>query len=1023
MIFKLPISSLFLLLFNSILIFANLGNEWIDYDKDYYKFQSDYQGLIRIDFESLVTAGIDLNGADFKIFTSGKQIPIFVKTDGLFSSGDYIEFFARPNDGELDQLLFEQESDHANPEKSLFDDARVYFLVSDQTGEHLRINNVSNETDGPLPSKEEFFYYTSRNNLFTSFHSGEPHLFANTQSFPGDFTTGEGWLSSIINSSFDFNVKVPTPEIYLPELEEENVEIFSRLVGRNHSIGVIKDKEIEISINEQAYIHDKFNRYSIADFSFNVRPSELETEPDFSGIPQTRLVYKGFDGSVGAWSYNTSFSIAYVYIKYPRTFNFENQSSFLFDLDLMEDRYIEIENFNQDGNLVLYNLDSKKRIIPTIENNLLQFHLPAELNGLDFERQFYLCNTEEELLNIETFEKINFTNFLLENQQADFIILSEDGLINDQSDVLKGYAAYRSSDLGGNHKAKVFSINEMYDQFAWGIDKHPLAIKNFLSMAIEEWDIEPEYLLLVGKSISYDAYRFLPELKEQCLVPSFGNVPSDCILSSPNSTDYRPRLATGRLPVQSVDQLIAYFNKLKEYEQVFNDAACDPESRRWMRSALHIAKGWGADQTVSFQDNLDEYIPLIQNPPAEMILSNTLNDDYGQPDLGQEETFYPSPQFTDEMENGINLINYFGHGIGNYWQFDINPDPSVYSNQGKYPFILSNACSVGQIHQTPGNETMVEDYVLAPEAGAIGFLASTALSSALYVDLFSTNLLENLMDVHYGESIAKSIQQTVHDLYIPNDDGIRKVCTEFVYVGDPAVKLYQWDQAELFMPSNTFEIGPDTLSYETENINISFSAQNMGKGLSNPISVGLYQTDSLGNEQLVWSDLITPSIDLESYQRSIPLPASNRFEGESKFTIYLDFLNEQNEKCEDDNFLFREIYLKACTIDCPIDTMAIDTMMVDTIMTDTNVTALQILQESTILSIYPNPAQQFVHFQCSTPMQIIRIRNAEGTVLKQVAFEMGKNHWINLNNFKPGTYFAEILTDIKTFNRKIVVIR
>ena len=69
------------------------------------------------------------------------------------------------------------------------------------------------------------------------------------------------------------------------------------------------------------------------------------------------------------------------------------------------------------------------------------------------------------------------------------------------------YRAYRSSSAGGGFNAKVYDIDQMTDQFAYGIKKHPLAIKDFIQFAKNTFSPSPQYVFLIGKGITYDQYR------------------------------------------------------------------------------------------------------------------------------------------------------------------------------------------------------------------------------------------------------------------------------------------------------------------------------------------------------------------------------------------------------------------------------------------------------------------------------------------------------------------------------------
>ena len=50
---------------------------------------------------------------------------------------------------------------------------------------------------------------------------------------------------------------------------------------------------------------------------------------------------------------------------------------------------------------------------------------------------------------------------------------------------VSNYAAYRASAAGGSFKPVIADIDELVDQFAFGIKKHPLSIKNFLGFALD----------------------------------------------------------------------------------------------------------------------------------------------------------------------------------------------------------------------------------------------------------------------------------------------------------------------------------------------------------------------------------------------------------------------------------------------------------------------------------------------------------------------------------------------------------
>src|SRR6476620_5361314 len=84
------------------------GNEWINYSINYYKFKVGKTSLYRIPYTVLTSMGIpanELKGTDFKLFRNGKEVPLYVTTNGQFSASDYIEFYGEKNDGKPDSSL------------------------------------------------------------------------------------------------------------------------------------------------------------------------------------------------------------------------------------------------------------------------------------------------------------------------------------------------------------------------------------------------------------------------------------------------------------------------------------------------------------------------------------------------------------------------------------------------------------------------------------------------------------------------------------------------------------------------------------------------------------------------------------------------------------------------------------------------------------------------------------------------------------------------------------------------------
>ncbi|MBL4624660.1 MAG: hypothetical protein JKY42_05925, partial [Flavobacteriales bacterium] len=110
------------------------------------------------------------------------------------------------------------------------------------------------------------------------------------------------------------------------------------------------------------------------------------------------------------------------------------------------------------------------------------------------------------------------------------------------------YAGYRSSDNGGNHDTLVAMIDELYDQFAYGVHKHPLSIRGFSDYLLDNLTTPPAHLFLVGKSIVYTTSRNTPSHYNQNIVPTIGYPATDNLFTAGlNGTTFESAIPTGRL--------------------------------------------------------------------------------------------------------------------------------------------------------------------------------------------------------------------------------------------------------------------------------------------------------------------------------------------------------------------------------------------------------------------------------------------------------------------------------------------
>src|SRR5205809_722806 len=84
------------------------NNEWIDYNKTYYKFKIGANGLYRISQSTLNSIGLGSTDAqNFQLWRNGQEITLYTSVaTGPLGASDYLEFWGEMNDGKPDKQLY-----------------------------------------------------------------------------------------------------------------------------------------------------------------------------------------------------------------------------------------------------------------------------------------------------------------------------------------------------------------------------------------------------------------------------------------------------------------------------------------------------------------------------------------------------------------------------------------------------------------------------------------------------------------------------------------------------------------------------------------------------------------------------------------------------------------------------------------------------------------------------------------------------------------------------------------------------
>jgi hypothetical protein len=352
---------------------------------------------------------------------------------------------------------------------------------------------------------------------------------------------------------------------------------------------------------------------------------------------------------------------------------------------------------------------------------------------------------------------------------------------------LQAYASYRATAAGGSFDTLVLRMEDLYDQFAFG-ERTPWALHAFLKFY---WPIHrPQYLLLAGRSIAPFAqawkentsvfYRNAPQSFEfQDLVPAAGFPASDSYFVKGLQPE-EPELsamAVGRIPSKSSQDLSNYLDKVIEQES-------------WRvkspQRILHLVGGMNPAELDRHDSYLAGFATLARSGLPEVEVTTYKKDttaEVQQIDLSKD------------LNAGVSLITYFGHGSlsSNELDFGYVSDPSFgYANTGKYPMLLINGCEYSNAFGPSYSQG--EDWLLAPQKGAIGVLSTSSLGVDLLLKRYTEIWYKQLFAVESAAnplSLGDVMLRTEREFllrYGSSPENLTQL-SQYLLLGDPAVRI------------------------------------------------------------------------------------------------------------------------------------------------------------------------------------------------------------------------------------------
>ncbi|MBI3509250.1 MAG: hypothetical protein HY064_01200 [Bacteroidetes bacterium] len=874
--------TLFILLFSVCSVSAQTyGNEWINYSQKYLKVKIVWDGIYRIDSTTMANAvaatGNSLAAIDprnFQVFYNGTEQYIWVEgdTDGVFNSGDYLEFFGKRNDGTNDTSIYGGASNQLDPFYSLYNDTSVYFITWNSSITNRRFT---------APVDTNFSAYTP-SNYFTDeeIYAGNSEYLDGVEDPNGVtdplFLDGEGYY----NTTFYYgqSAAIPLNSQHAWNLGP-NATVEMKVGSASNDWSTPNDNELQINFPALGSPFDTvYDGYSVWKKYFSFNPSTLSSSTTNFTVSSINSVASVSSGRTG---------VAYVDLKYPHTFDMEGRiifEGFLPDNMSGPKALVPMTNMGGSGTVRFYDLFNHQRI-DAVNNSGTYSVLVANGNGSE---KPFVAAPNSGAVFISSITAVNgngsFVDYSLSAADSVYIIITNYSLWN----AADQYRTYRAG-AGGAHNVVMANVSDLYDQFGYGVAGSPLGMRRFCDFLIHNYPSPPQDLLLIGKSMSMEIQR-INGYFQQSLVPTFGYPSSDNMITAGlNGTRYEPAIATGRIAARDSASVNMYLQKVIQYE---SNTPAD-----WMKYVLHFGGGTTTGEQQQFATYLAAYADTITDTLFGGIVQTYLKTSTAPIQINQSDTL------RQRIEDGVSIMTFFGHASGTGFDQSID-DPSTYNNNGKYPLVIANSCFAGDIHQPTISSS--EAFTFLDHKGTIGYIATVSIGISTFLDVYSRRLYEAIGKTEYGQPIGKCMQWTVNNAENNYTDGVslRTTLLNMTLQGDPAVVINSFPK-------------PD---YEITNANVWFDQ------LTQPDSVYVYaQITNIGrainDSFIVEMKRRFPNGDTVSYFQQIAAPKfrdtimfripvdNSRGVGLNTIKITVDFFGHIDEMREDNNTTIPDVDL------------------------------------------------------------------------------------------------------------------
>ena len=737
---------------------------------NWYKFSVDTTGVFKIDISLLQKMGINtanLNPRNIKIYGNGgamlpqrnsdfrfddlQENAIYVEgeSDGVFNPQDFILFYAKgPHDWVLNPSL-----ETANHRQNIFSDKAYYFLtIAQSSGKRILVapNNTGSVSKTVNNFDDFVFYEKETRNLFA----------AGTQWFGEDFS-----VENIQNFKLDF------------KSIDTNYPIKIKVGGA--AISALSST-MDVKVNTQ-------NAFSISYPSVTSGSLTLGY-PNFNSS-SVRLNSSNIDVSI---TYNNNGNPgAKAYLDY-----IEITGKKQLIADGKQFSFRSFEAFKTNGTIE-YQIQNATNISQLWD--VTDFINPKRISNLSngsnftFKANGGILNEYITLNQSDYFTPEVEGSSLVKNQNLhglkdiNYIVITNDEL----SGQAQRLADYHQTNSGLT--TRVIQLSEIYNEFGSG-SPDITAIRDFIKRVYTtntNATNKLKYVCFFGDS-SYDYKDRITDNNN--IVPVFQSSQSFNLATSYVTDDYFVMLdpneglmftsdtvdvASGRIPVSTVQQATEVVDKILSY---YNAASFGD----WRNTITLIADDIDETSDITLQSGVEKIADSIKKNNPIFNVNKIYADAYKQETSSGGER-YPQVKlaFTNAIEKGSLIVDYFGHGgedgLASERILEV-PQIQSFNNPKTLPLFITVTCEFSRF-DNPLRVTAGELTFWNKNGGAASLITTTRQIFISVGQNFNERLLKILLQFNNENvSISESLMETKNGFF-----SFQKF---FVYyLGDPAMKL------------------------------------------------------------------------------------------------------------------------------------------------------------------------------------------------------------------------------------------